>query len=139
MYVLSELQQRYREKLVTPDQAAACVKSGDRVHYGLFGGIIRDMDYALAKRTDELKDVTVYATIWNNDHVPAILQADPKAEHFHYVSTHFSALERKMNKQGCCWFVPVQFRENTKLYAENVDGGIDVAPRRILRRGAFCV
>ena len=52
MYVLSELQQRYREKLVTPDQAAVCVKSGDRVHYGLFGGIIRDMDYALAKRTD---------------------------------------------------------------------------------------
>ena len=37
MYVLSELQQRYREKLVTPEQAAAVVKSGDRVHYGLFG------------------------------------------------------------------------------------------------------
>lgn len=127
MYVLSELQQRYREKLVTPEQAAAVVKSGDRVHYGLFGGIIRDLDCALAKRTGELTGVTVYATIWNNDHVPAILQADPQAEHFHYISTHFSALERKLNKQGCCWFMPVQFRENSKLYAENVDGGIDVA------------
>ena len=31
-----------------------------------------------------------------------------------------------MNKQGCCWFVPVQFRENTKYMAENV-GPIDVA------------
>ena len=127
MYVLSELHQRYREKLVTPEQAAAVVKSGDRVHYGLFGGIIRDLDCALAKRTGELTGVTVYATIWNNDHVPAILQADPQAEHFHYISTHFSALERKLNKQGCCWFMPVQFRENSKLYAENVEGGIDVA------------
>lgn len=127
MYKMSELNVRYREKLVTAEEAVRAVKSGDRVHYGLFGGIVRELDRALALRTEELTDVTVYATIWGNGYIPAILQADPGAEHFHYCNTHFSALDRKMNKEGVCWFVPVQFRENPKLFAENVDGGIDVA------------
>lgn len=127
MYKMSELNVRYREKLVTAEEAVRAVKSGDRVHYGLFGGIVRELDQALALRTEELTDVTVYATIWGNGYIPAILQADPGAEHFHYCNTHFSALDRKMNKEGVCWFVPVQFRENPKLFAENVDGGIDVA------------
>lgn len=127
MYKMSELNVRYREKLVTAEEAVKTVKSGDRVHYGLFGGIVRELDQALALRTEELTDVTVYATIWGNGYIPAILQADPRAEHFHYCNTHFSALDRKMNKEGICWFVPVQFRENPKLFAENVEGGIDVA------------
>lgn len=127
MYKMSELNVRYREKLVTAEEAVKTVKSGDRVHYGLFGGIVRELDQALALRTEELTDVTVYATIWGNGYIPAILQADPGAEHFHYCNTHFSALDRKMNREGVCWFVPVQFRENPKLFAENVDGGIDVA------------
>lgn len=127
MYKMSELNIRYREKLVTAEEAVRAVKSGDRVHYGLFGGIVRELDQALALRTEELTDVTVYATIWGNGYIPAILQADPGAEHFHYCNTHFSALDRKMNKEGVCWFVPVQFRENPKLFAENMDGGIDVA------------
>lgn len=127
MYKMSELNVRYREKLVTAEEAVKIVKPGDRVHYGLFGGIVRELDQALALRTEELTDVTVYATIWGNGYIPAIVQADPGAEHFHYCNTHFSALDRKMNKEGVCWFVPVQFRENPKLFAENVDGGIDVA------------
>lgn len=127
MYRVNELQQRYREKLVTAERAVQEVRSGDRVHYGLFGGIIRDLDKALAKRTQELTNVTVYSSIWGNGYVPVILEADPKAEHFHYISTHFSALDRKMNKEGCCWFMPVQFRENPKLYDENLPTPVDVA------------
>lgn len=127
MYRLSELKRRYEEKLVTAETAVQVIKSGDKVHYGLFGGIVRDLDQALAQRTDTLFDVTVYATMWGGETVPAILQADPAAKHFHYCNTHFSAMDRRLNKEGLCWFVPVQFRENTKLYAENVEGGIDVA------------
>nr|MBP6492477.1 butyryl-CoA:acetate CoA-transferase [Clostridia bacterium] len=81
---------------------------------------------ALAKRTEELHDVLVCDTIWAHAEPPAILQADPDAKHFKYLSTHMSGLDRKMNKEGRCWFVPVQFRENPKLWAENV-GDIDVA------------
>lgn len=123
---MKDIQSEYQKKLVTADEAVKVIRSGDHIHYGLFGGIVRDLDAALAKRTDELYDVLVMDTIWNYPEPPAILQADPKAEHFKYMSTHMSGLDRKMNKQGCCWFIPVQFRENPKYMAENV-GGIDVA------------
>lgn len=125
-YPLSEIQKQYAAKLVTADEAVKVVKSGDRIHYGLFGGLVRDLDKALAKRAGELEEVKVCTTIWNYPEPPAILKADPEAKHFKYFSTHMSALDRKMNKQGCCWFIPVQFRENPKLWAENV-GDIDVA------------
>jgi len=123
---MSDVAREYQAKLISADEAVKCVRSGDRVHYGLFGGIVRDLDEALAKRTDELQDVKVMTTIWNYPEPPAILKADPETKHFKYLSTMFSALDRKMNKQGCCWFIPLQFRENPKLWAENV-GGVDVA------------
>lgn len=122
----AQIQSEYNRKLVSADEAVKVVKSGDRIHYGLFCGIVRELDKALAKRTDELEDVLVMDTIWNYPEPPAILQADPEAKHFKYLSTHMSGLDRKMNKQGCCWFVPVQFRENPKYMAENV-GPINVA------------
>lgn len=126
MYKTSELARNYKEKLTTPDEAVKCVKSGDRIHYGLFNGIVVDLDKALAKRKDELQDVKVSSTIWAYPEPPEILKADPEAKSFIYLSTHFSATDRRMNKAGCCWFIPVQFRENTKYWAESV-GDIDVA------------
>jgi len=126
MYKVSEIGAAYKKKLTTADEAVKCVKSGDRVHYGLFNGLVWDLDQALAKRTEELFDVKVCTTIWGYPEPPAILQADPDSKHFKYLSTHFSGMDRKMNKEGRCWFIPVQFRENTKYWAETV-GDIDVA------------
>ena len=65
-------------------------------------------------------------TIWAYPQPPQILVADPEAKHFKYLSTHFSGLDRKFNKEGCCWYIPVQFRENPKYWSDNV-GDIDVA------------
>ena len=126
MYKSSEIMAMYNAKLKTADEAVKVVKSGDRIHYGLFNGLVFDLDKALAKRTEELHDVLVCTTIWAFPEPPAILMADPEAKHFKYLSTHFSGFDRKMNKEGRCWFIPVQFRENPKYWAENV-GDIDVA------------
>ncbi|MDR3573867.1 MAG: acetyl-CoA hydrolase/transferase C-terminal domain-containing protein [Anaerolineaceae bacterium] len=126
MFKVANLSAEYGKKLVTADQAVKVVKSGDRVHYGLFNGLVFDLDKALAKRTQELADVIIMTTIWAQPEPPQILTADPEAKHFKYLSTHFSALDRKANKQGCCWAIPVQFRENPKYWSENV-GDIDVA------------
>ncbi len=122
----TEVQAEYKKKLVTADEAVKVVKSGDRVHYGLFNGLVVECDKALAKRTEELHDVKICTTIWAYPEIPEIIKADPESKHFKYLSTHFSGLDRKMNKDGQCWYIPVQFRENTKLWAENV-GDIDVA------------
>ena len=121
-----DIYSEYKKKLVTADEAVKVVKSGDRVHYGLFNGLVVDLDKALAKRTGELFDVKVCSTIWSHSEPPAVLMTDPESKHFKYLSTHMSGLDRKMSKAGCCWYIPVQFRENTKYWAESV-GDIDVA------------
>jgi len=121
-----DINSEYKRKLHTADDAVKVVKSGDRIHYGLFNGLVVDLDKALAKRVDELFDVKVCTTIWAYSDPPAILVADPESKHFKYLSTHMSGFDRKMNKAGCCWYIPVQFRENTKCWAETA-GDIDVA------------
>ena len=115
---VKEIQEAYNAKLVTADEAVKVVKSGDQIHLGLFCGVVVDLEKALAKRSDELTDVTVCTTMWSYAQPPEILKADPKAEHFHYCSTHLTGTERKQNKAGNCWFLPVQFRENPKFYEE---------------------
>ena len=47
----------YQQKLATPEQAAALVKSGDWVDYGWTTGTPVAVDAAIAKRLPELKDV----------------------------------------------------------------------------------
>lgn len=125
-YSKNEIAAMYRKKLMSADEAVKLVKSGDRIHMGLFAGVVVDLDRALAKRTEELFDVNVTATMWSYPDAPEILKADPEAKHFHYSSTHFTATERRMNKEGCCWPIPVQFRENSKFWAEDL-GDSDVA------------
>ena len=50
-------QEEYKQKLVTADEAVKVIKSGDWVDYGWCNGTVDALDKALAKRTDELKDV----------------------------------------------------------------------------------
>ena len=40
MYKVSNLKQEYKKKLITAEQAAAMVKPGDRLHFGLGCGSI---------------------------------------------------------------------------------------------------
>ena len=126
MYKLSELLVEYKKKLTSADNAVKAIKSGDRVHYGLFNALVVDLDRALAKRAHELENVIVMTSIWAYPHKTEILVADPESKHFKYLSTQFSMQDRDWNKQGACWYVPVQFRENPKLWSENI-GDIDVA------------
>jgi acyl-CoA hydrolase len=52
----------YKSKLITAEQAAQLVKSGDWLQYGEFIMQPKDCDAALAKRKDELKDVKIRVT-----------------------------------------------------------------------------
>lgn len=126
MYKVSDLCTEYNKKLVSAEKAVSVIKSNDRVHYGLFNGLVVELDKALAKRTKELSNVKICTSIWSYPFPPQILVEDPDSNHFKYLSTHFSRLDRQMNKEGKCWYIPVQFRENPKYWSENV-GDIDVA------------
>ena len=62
MYKISQLEKEYKRKLITADQAAAYVRTGMRIHFGTGCGTVVDIDKALAKRADELEDVTIIST-----------------------------------------------------------------------------
>ncbi len=115
----------YRSKLVSADEAVKAIKSGDLIHYGAFCGSVYDLDEALARRINELYDLKTIASIWPYSHKPAIVQADPHAEHVRWQTSQFSPVERQMNKEGACWYIPVQYREQLKYWRQ--DTKIDVA------------
>lgn len=126
---MSALLEEYRSKSIAAADAVKVIKSGDTVHYGAFCGAVWDLDQALAVRINELTDVNVITTIWPHPEPPAIVQADPDAQHIRFNSTQFSAVERKMNREGTCWYIPVQFREQLKYFTQDVD--LDVAMLRV--------
>ncbi len=126
---MATLLEQYRSKLVTADKAVKSIKTGDTVHYGAFCGAVWDLDQALAARVDVLEDLKTITTIWPYSEPPAIVKADPEAKRFKFNSTQFGAVERKMNRQGSCWYIPVQFREQLKYFTQDVD--LDVAMLRV--------
>ena len=107
----------YRKKLVSANEAVKVIKSGDWVEYGEFAGQVQDLDKALAKRKDELKDIKVRAV--TRAAAIEVVKADPTGEHFTYVNWHFSGLDRKLHDQGLCYFSPILFREVPRYYREN--------------------
>ena len=104
----------YKKKLVTAEQAAKVVKSGDFVEYGSFLGMVRACDKALAARKGELKDVIVRSCV--TAYAPDVLLADPKGETFTWVSWHYSGADRKFADKGIpMWYTPIKYCEVPRL------------------------
>ena len=120
----------YQQKLATPEQAAALVKSGDWVDYGWTTGTPVAVDAAIAKRLPELKDVKFRGGIltW----VPEIFKIETPAEHFSWNSWHMGGIERKAVAQGFSFYSPIRYSELPRYYRdmpEDVDVAVfQVAP-----------
>ena len=120
----------YQQKLATPEQAAALVKSGDWVDYGWTTGTPVAVDAAIAKRLPELKDVKFRGGIlmW----VPEIFKIENPAEHFSWNSWHMGGMERKAVAQGFSFYSPIRYSELPRYYRdmpEDVDVAVfQVAP-----------
>ncbi len=121
----ANLEEEYRKKLRTADEAVKVVKSGDRVHVGGFGGVCQELEAALARRVDELENVTLFSTNYSLPESYKTMDADPDGSHFRIVSTHMSKKDRVINKSGREWFMPIQFDQGDKRWAEL--GDLDVA------------
>ena len=120
----------YQQKLATPEQAAALVKSGDWVDYGWTTGTPVAVDAAIAKRLPEVKDVKFRGGIlmW----VPEIFKIENPAEHFSWNSWHMGGIERKAVAQGFSFYSPIRYSELPRYYRdmpEDVDVAVfQVAP-----------
>lgn len=109
--------EEYNKKLVTAEEAAKAVKSGDWVEYGQFVTQTQDVDKALAKRKDELEDVKIRATTRATP--LAVIEADPNQEVFTYNNHHFSGYDRKLQDNGSSFFIPLNYHEQPRYYREN--------------------
>ncbi|MFV0315223.1 MAG: acetyl-CoA hydrolase/transferase family protein [Anaerotignum sp.] len=111
---LNRFYQEYQSKLKTPEEAVRVVKDGDWVDYGTGVGMPYLLDYALAKRRGELKDVKVRGNLVLRP--LQIVEQDRAQETFTYQSWHCSGYERKLCDEGLCYYTPMLFRNETEYY-----------------------
>ncbi len=109
----------YKDKLVTADEAAAVVQSGDWVDYGWCVTTTKTVDKALAKRMPELHDVKIRGGILN--HEPEIFKIDHPEEHFTWNSWHMNPVERHAVSKGFVFMTPLRYSELPRLYRESKD------------------
>lgn len=110
--------QEYQSKLVTADEAVKVVQSGDWVDYGWCTGTPDVLDQALARRTDELRDVKVRGGILLKP--LAIFEREDAWEHFCWNSWHMGGLERKLIARGCAYYSPIRYSELPRYYRESI-------------------
>ena len=108
--------EEYKQKLVTADEAVKVVQSGDWVDYGWCNGTPVALDEALAKRTDELKDVKLRGGILLKP--LKIFEREDAGEHFTWNSWHMSGLERKMIAKGYAFYSPIRYSELPRYYRD---------------------
>lgn len=113
------VQEMYRSKLRTPEEAVRAIKSGDWVDYTTNVGFPPLLDAALAKRKDELTDVKIRGNLIFGP-IQAV-ECDPEREHFTYNSWHCSAYERKLCDKGLCNYIPMIFRNLVAYYRHFLD------------------
>ena len=126
MYRITELQKEYKKKLITAEQAAEMVQPGNRLHFGLGCGSIVDIDKAIARRADELRDITVISTVAIREKPFETFVATKSNDQVRFASAHFSGNDRYMSQEGRCWYIPMMFCELPFLWTNN-NNDIDIA------------
>lgn len=108
----------YTKKLVTADEAAKIIKSGDWVDYGWAATTPVTVDKAIAKRMNELTDVNFRGGIlmW----VPEIFKIDNPADHLTWNSWHMGGIERKAVAQGFSFYSPIRYSELPRYYRDSL-------------------
>jgi acyl-CoA hydrolase len=105
----------YKNKLVSADEAVKVVKSGDGVAYGHFAMAPKSLDKALAKRKDELNNVTVRSTYMFSE--AEVAKVNPKYKHFIYNSAFLGSTDRNLDGNRCA-YLPSMYTDEPKLIRE---------------------
>src|SRR5579864_325254 len=106
-------------RTITADEAAALVKSGDWLDYGLSVNQPDVFDAALAKRVGELNDVKIRNCL--SLHPRATLEADPTGARFAVFNWHFGGYDRRQHDAGLCHYIPLNLGEVPDYYRRFID------------------
>ena len=101
------------------------VKNNFRIHYGTGLGAPQDIDAALGRRAKKLKGVEVLSNITITHGPFQIYQGSDSVDQVKFSSSHFSGADRKINKDGRCWYIPMLFNE-LPYYWDINEKGIDM-------------
>ena len=127
----------YREKFVSPEQAALAVQNGDWVDYGFGGGYPELMDKAIAARKGQLKDVKIRGGLVIRPRIE-VVECDPEQESFSYYSWHIGDYERKLQSRGLCQFIPMILRSLPQLYRSYIRVDVACVPVSLPDEAGYC-
>ena len=99
---------------ISAEEAAGLVESGMWLDYGAALSQPDAFDRALAARRDDLQNVKIRSCLTMTPR--AVLEADPRGEHFHWFSWHFSGYDRRKHDAGCCTYMPLNLGEVPDYY-----------------------
>jgi acyl-CoA hydrolase len=104
---------------ISAEAAAAMVRSGMWIDYG--AGLAQPdvFDAALAARKADLRGVKIRSCLSTRPR--AVLEADPDATHFHWVSLHFSGYDRRKHDAGIAGYLPVNLGEIPDYYRRFIE------------------
>jgi acyl-CoA hydrolase len=106
-------------KMISAEEAAALVRSGDWLDYGAVLGQPDAFDRALAERVDDLRDVNIRACLSLRPR--AVLEADPAREHFNFFNWHLGGYDRKQCDAGRQNYIPCNLGEIPDYYRRFID------------------
>ena len=104
---------------ITADAAAALVRSGMAIDYGVSLGQPDVFDTALAKRMPELEGLTLRSCLSMRPR--AVVEADPTGARLLNLSWHFSGYDRQKGDAGLCHYVPLNLGEVPDYYRRFID------------------
>ena len=90
---MRDWREEYQEKLMSPDEAVRCIESGDHIFTYAQAAMPVALMEALARRKDELHDVTVYGA--NTMYPYSILQSEEYRGKINYTTFFFQGYERQ--------------------------------------------
>lgn len=100
--------QRYADRLMSPEDAARLVKSGDRLWLGMFTSCPNTFAWALLARKDELKGVQIHHYV-----SPFVWSLPDTQEAFHLVTCFTTPADRKQISVGMGDYLPLgNFRQS---------------------------
>ena len=108
--------EEYKKRLVTADEAAKKVKSGDWIEYAFGVSSSCAFDEALSKRKNELKDIIIRSAMGLYKHFTR--ESDPNSETFTWNSWHSSGIDKDWVHKGL-YYTPMKFFEYPLLTRNN--------------------
>jgi acyl-CoA hydrolase len=117
-----EVNNAYKQKLISAEEAAGLVTNGMWVDYGAIGGFPSLLDEKLAARAKELSGVKI-----RSENCPSkIPGADPEQKHFIYNSWFLGKEDRAHNVAGICSHISFGLGEGPRMYREWLKDSSDI-------------